>query len=107
MRLTLQTCVIRSWRTSDAPSLVRYANNRNIWINLRDGFPYPYKTRDARDFIRRTRAQSPETAFAIATGDEAIGGIGFQLQRDVERVSAQIGYWIGEPFWTPGTATEA
>jgi ribosomal-protein-alanine N-acetyltransferase len=38
---------------------------------------------------------------------EAVGGIGFQLQGDVERVSAEIGYWLGEPFWRRGIATEA
>ena len=107
MLLTLKTCVIRSWRMADAPSIVRYANNRKIWINLRDAFPHPYTLRDARDFIEYTRAQRPETAFALAIGEEAVGGIGFQLQRDVERVSAEIGYWLGEPFWGRGIVTEA
>src|SRR6185295_1122573 len=107
MLLTLKTCVIRSWRTADVKSLVRYANNRNIWMSVRDRFPYPYTARDAREFIRRTRGQRPETTFAIAVGDEAIGGIGVQLQVDVERVSAEIGYWVGEPFWGRGIATEA
>ena len=36
-----------------------------------------------------------------------MGGIGFQLLGDVERVSAEIGYWLGEPFWGRGIATEA
>jgi ribosomal-protein-alanine N-acetyltransferase len=48
-----------------------------------------------------------ETAFAIAVDDQAIGGIGFFPQHDVERVSAEIGYWVGEPFWGRGIATEA
>ena len=107
MLLTLQTCVIRSWRASDVQSIVGHANNRSIWINLRDAFPHPYTVRDAREFIEHTRAQRPETAFAIAVGDEAVGSIGFELQRDVERVSAEICYWIGEAFWGRGIATEA
>jgi RimJ/RimL family protein N-acetyltransferase len=107
VQLTLKTCEIRSWRTSDIESLVKYANNRNIWINLRDRFPHPYSTRDGRAFIRLAREQRPETAFAIAVNGEAAGGIGFQLQGDVERVSAEIGYWLGEPFWGRGIATEA
>ena len=49
------------------------------------------------------REQRPETAFAIAVNGEAVGGIGFQLQGDVERVSAEIGYWLGEPFWGRGS----
>jgi len=107
MHLKLKSCEIRSWRSSDLESLVKYANNRNIWINLRDRFPHPYTARDGRAFLRHTREQRPETAVAIAVNGEAVGGIGFQLQGDVERVSAEIGYWLGEPFWGRGIATEA
>ena len=107
MHLTLKSCEIRSWWSSDLESLVRHANNRNIWINLRDRFPHPYTTRDGHAFIKQTREQQPESAFAIVVNDEAVGGIGFQLQGDVERVSAEIGYWLGEPFWGRGIATEA
>lgn len=107
MRLTLDTCEIRSWRASDLESLVKYANNRSIWINLRDRFPHPYTRRAGQQFIRTTSRSDPETAFAIAVGREAVGGIGFVLQGDVDRVSAEIGYWLGEPFWGRGIATEA
>ena len=106
MHLALNTCVVRSWERSDAESLTTHANNRKIWINLRDRFPHPYTKRDARAFIRDARGQHPETAFAIAVGDEAMGGIGFTLQKDVDRVSAEIGYWLGESFWGRGIATE-
>jgi RimJ/RimL family protein N-acetyltransferase len=107
MQLTLKTCEIRSWQASDLESLVKYADNRNIWINLRDRFPHPYTARDGHAFLRHMRQQQPEMAFAICVEDEAVGGIGFQLQGDVERVSAEIGYWLGEPFWGRGIATEA
>src|SRR5258706_9195478 len=107
MLLTLKPCVIRSWRAADVKSLAGHANSRNIWMSVRDRFPHPYLPRDARAFIARARAQRPETSFAIAVGDEPIGGIGFQLQTDVERVSAEIGYWVGEVFWGRGIATEA
>jgi RimJ/RimL family protein N-acetyltransferase len=49
----------------------------------------------------------PETNFAIAVAGEAVGGIGFILQPDVARRSAEIGYWLGEEFWGRGIATEA
>ena len=52
-------------------------------------------------------SQRPETMFAIAVADEAVGGIGFTVLTDVERVSAEIGYWLGEPFWGQGIVTEA
>jgi RimJ/RimL family protein N-acetyltransferase len=88
-------------------SLVDQANNRLIWLNLRDRFPHPYTTWHARSFIRRARSSVPETAFAIAVDGAAIGGIGFVLQQDVERVSAEIGYWLGEAYWGRGITTEA
>ena len=103
----LKTCDVRSWRTSDAESLLRHANNRNIWLNLRDAFPYPYTKHDARAYIRSVRDRTPETTFAIAVDEEAVGSIGFVLRTDVERVSAEIGYWLAEPFWGRGIATEA
>ncbi len=107
MKLTLKTCVVRSWKTSDVESLARYADNRKIWINLRDAFPHPYTKRDGREFIRAVLRRTPETLFAIAVGEEAVGGIGFVLHPDVERVSAEIGYWLGEPFWGRGIASDA
>ena len=103
----LKTCDVRSWRTSDAESLLRHANNRNIWLNLRDAFPHPYTKHDARAYIRSVRERTPETTFAIAVDDEAVGSVGFVLRTDVERVSAEIGYWLAEPFWGRGIATEA
>ena len=105
--LTLSIATIRSWRTADVTSLVAHANNRKIWLSLRDQFPYPYTARDGRAFIKYSRGLNPEANFAIAVDDVAIGAIGFVGQRDVERVSAEIGYWVGEPFWGRGIATEA
>src|SRR6266571_1458161 len=98
MLLTLQTCNVRSWRISDVPSLVAHANNPRIAMTLRDRFPHPYTTKDARAFIHATREMEPEGRFAITIGEDAVGGIGFHQQPDIERVSAEIGYWVGEPF---------
>jgi RimJ/RimL family protein N-acetyltransferase len=107
MRLQLSTCEVRSWRMSDLDSLVRYADNRKIWLNLRDRFPHPYTRRDGQRFLRTMLESDPETAFAIIVNDEAVGGIGFVLLQDVERVSAEIGYWLGEPLWGRGITSEA
>ena len=107
MHLVLKACEIRSWRPSDLEPLVTHANNRDIWLNLRDRFPHPYTLRDGRAFLKHMRDQRPETAFAIAVDGQAAGSIAFQLGGDVERVSAEIGYWLGQPFWGRGIATEA
>ena len=107
MRLTLDCCTVRSWEFSDIDTVPAYANNRKIWMNLRDAFPHPYTKQSARDWIRSVKQRSPETSFAIAIDGEAVGGIGFVMHADVERVSAEIGYWLGEPFWGRGITSAA
>jgi len=107
MLIQLGQWQIRSWQPGDEASLVKYANNRNISINMRDSFPHPYTVENARDWIKLASGQAPETNFAIAGPDEAIGGIGLRLGEDVFRRSAEIGYWLGEPFWGMGIATMA
>ena len=107
MNLLLKTCTVRSWQWRDRDAIVRYANNRKVSINLRDRFPYPYTARDARNWLDVVVDQKPLTDFAIDVAGEAVGGIGFTPQHDVERRSAEIGYWLGEEFWGRGIATEA
>jgi len=107
VQLTLASCQVRSWRMADAEPLARHADNRKIWLNLRDAFPHPYTRHDAREFIQSVSSRAPETTFAIAVNGEAVGCVGFVLRPDVERVSAEIGYWLAEPFWGRGIATDA
>jgi ribosomal-protein-alanine N-acetyltransferase len=68
--------MLRLWNTGDAENLAKYANNRKIWINLRDGFPFPYTIKHARGFLAMVAQQKPITFYAIATPEEVIGGIG-------------------------------
>ena len=107
MQLDLGSCGVRSFRDADAEAIALHANNRKVWLQLRDRFPHPYTIEDAREFIRFARAGEPETAFAITVDDQAIGSIGVVLRDDVERCSAEIGYWIGESHWGRSIATRA
>jgi RimJ/RimL family protein N-acetyltransferase len=107
VKILLESCTVRSWSPEDAPSIARHANDREVWLNLRDGFPHPYGLQDAEFFIRGALQRRPETFFAIEVEGEAAGAIGYGLQSDVERVSAEIGYWLGRPFWGRGIMTEA
>lgn len=61
----------------------------------------------ARTFLGWLAQQPSPTVWAIEVNREAVGGIGIELQSDVERVSAEIGYWLGEDVWGRGIATEA
>ena len=107
MELVLEKSVLRSWRMSDAASLARHANDRNVWRNLRDQFPHPYTPADAESWVGAVREMVPETSFAIAVGGEAAGGFGLKQGVDVYRRQMEIGYWLGQSHWGRGIVTEA
>lgn len=110
MRIDLDQGAVRSWRPGDAESIARHANDRAVWINLRDRFPHPYTQADAEGWLALVKGMTPETQFAIAApggDDPAVGGIGVTLQDDVARRSAEIGYWLGRAYWGRGFATAA
>ena len=107
MRFDCERCVLRPWAAGDEPSLVRHANNYKIWRNVRDSIPHPYTLADAKKWIAFTQRQDPQTFFAIEVRNEAVGGIGLERKSDIERCSAEIGYWLGEDVWGKGIATAA
>jgi [ribosomal protein S5]-alanine N-acetyltransferase len=107
MDIDCGVCRLRSWRPGDEAALVRHANSRAVWRELRDRFPHPYTLADADAWVRHAPAQRPETDFAIEADGEAVGNLGFVLHGDVERCSAEIGYWLGEAVWGRGIATAA
>lgn len=98
---------LRYFTPNDAPRLAELADNEKVSRNLRDAFPNPYTLDDARKFIERSNAKDPVTVFAIEWDGEYVGNIGLAPGSDAYRLSAEIGYFIGEPYWNKGIATEA
>jgi [ribosomal protein S5]-alanine N-acetyltransferase len=99
--------LLRFLTPDDAPELALYANNINIFRNLRDGFPHPYTYADAEAFIRvAARKEIPGELAIVWKGDYA-GNIGVSPGSDVYRMSAEIGYFVGESFWNKGICTRA
>jgi [ribosomal protein S5]-alanine N-acetyltransferase len=103
-RLTLRKITI-----DDVPSLLKYANNRKIADSIWN-IPFPYHEPDAVFRIRYVHegfAEKSRYIFAIILNvrEEMIG----EISLHVDRLSnlAQLGYWVGEPFWGKGIATEA
>ena len=107
MRLDCGICLIRPYRPDDTPGVARQANNRKVWLNVRDLFPHPYTEAHAEEWIAYATAEDPLRNFAIEVEGEFAGGIGLKLQSDVDRISAELGYWLGEAFWGRGIATAA
>ena len=99
--------VVREWQVLDAEPLALQANDRRVWLGLRDAFPHPYGADDARRFIGAAREKTPQTYFAIEASGMVAGGIGYTEHSDVERIGAEVGYWLGPEFWGQGIATAA
>ena len=99
--------VLRGWSETDAEALARQANDRSVWIGLRDAFPHPYGIEDARRFLAMSSPMQPPRNFAIEVDGLLAGGIGYTLRSDVERVGAEVGYWLGSGFRGKGVATAA
>lgn len=98
---------IRPLLIADKTQMAQLANNKKIWDNVRDYFPHPYSEKDAEAFITSQNKEVHTGNFAIECNGNFSGVIGLILQKDVYRKSAEIGYWIGEPFWGKGIATKA
>ena len=107
MQRVLERCTIRPWRLDDAESLARHANNRKVWLAVRDLFPHPYTIQDAHEFLQRATSELSEMKFCIEIEGAAVGGIGVHPGQDVHRFAATMGYWLGEQFWGRGIMTEA
>lgn len=98
---------LRPFKVSDSKRLAEFCNNKNIWDNLRDYMPFPYTEKNATEYIGYCQSENPQLTFAIEFSGEFVGSIGLVRQTDVYKLTAEIGYWIGEPYWGLGITTEA
>lgn len=108
-RLTTPRLLLRQLRPEDVPALVQYADNRKISDQIVN-IPYPYREPQAAfriAYVARGFKQGTHYVFAIIRQEsqELIGEVSLHL--DDARRRAQLSYWIGEPFWGRGIATEA
>ncbi|KAM3418884.1 hypothetical protein BST61_g4847 [Cercospora zeina] len=105
---------VREYRLSDAKTMSHHANNKKLWLQLRDRFPHPYTEEsavvwingclDEGDCVRsgpwtyENGASGPLTSthYAIAVNDEVCGSIGLDFG------SAEVGYWLSEEYWGEG-----
>src|SRR6202142_4284209 len=103
-RLTL-----RSFALSDIPALMPLIGAREVAATtLR--IPHPYTEADAQDFIADTQedfssGSGLRLGIVLRESDTLCGGVGLRIEPDHRR--AELGYWIGVPYWGNGYATEA
>lgn len=106
--LRLNSCLVRAYNEGDVESLAKAANNPQIARWMRNTFPQPYTTEDAKKWISIATAPSPLRDFAICQldGSAVIGSIGLKARDDIHYRTMEIGYWICEDHWHQGIATE-
>lgn len=107
IKLISDEIILRPLQINDASAMAQMADNKNIWDNLRDLMPHPYSLQDAWNFISRCEQEDPVVTFAIEYHDNFAGVIGLIPQTDIYRLTAELGYWIGEAWWNKGIATRA
>lgn len=108
---TLRTprLLLRPFRAGDAADVQRLAGDRAIASSTLT-VPHPYPDGAAEEWIATHAAGWAEKrvltlAVTIPTGDALVGAIGLELHMPDRR--AELGYWIGVPYWNRGYATEA
>ena len=107
--LETERLLLRPFLLSDASDIQRLAGN---WViaDTTLNVPHPYEDGMAEAWIstHQPRFEAGELAvFAITlkADSELVGAVGLRVERSFDR--ANLGYWIGEPFWGLGYCTEA
>jgi RimJ/RimL family protein N-acetyltransferase len=108
MEIIFEGIVLRPWSIGDAGQLAVIANNKKIADNLRDGFPFPYSLKDAKNWLNIILPENyPPRFFAITIDKKLVGSIGIVTKTDIYRKNFEIGYFLAEEQWGKGIATQA
>jgi RimJ/RimL family protein N-acetyltransferase len=102
---TLETARLRlrPARAGDAPRIVSLINDPDV-ARMSARIPHPYALTDAEDFLTQLE-RGDERVFAIEHGNDGlVGMIGLH---HTGKLGPEVGYWLGQPYWGKGLATEA
>ena len=91
----------------DAASLAEHANDASVARDLPDHFVHPYAKENALKFFEKVLKADPPRVLAIEVNGVCVGTIGWKAREDVERVTAEIGYWLELAHAGRGITTEA
>jgi RimJ/RimL family protein N-acetyltransferase len=94
--------VLRALCQRDVPVIVQLAGDRRVAENTAR-IPHPYAADEAEQFVAQANRQNDSATFAITLNGSLIGACGIDVRQD----GAELGYWLGVPFWGCGYATEA
>ena len=109
--MTLQTerLFLRPWREEDAEALYEYAKDDRVGPAA--GWQPHTSVENSRELIREVLSGAETYAVCLKTDGRPIGSIGLMIGRtanmELPENEAEIGYWIGVPFWGQGLIPEA
>jgi RimJ/RimL family protein N-acetyltransferase len=103
-RIETPRLILRAVTLADAPWIERYVSDWDVARHTAR-IPHPYPAGAGVDFVRSLDPKGGPT-FAIERREdrEPVGLIGLELEGPG---AAEIGFWIGKPFWSRGYASEA
>jgi RimJ/RimL family protein N-acetyltransferase len=102
--IATERLVLTTPTAAHIPAIATLANNSNVHAMMAR-LPFPYSEDDARFFVDEIVPSAAEHCFAILLGGETfIGVVGLHFATDL---APELGYWLGEPYWGHGYATEA
>lgn len=100
---------LEKWDLRYIDDVAELADNPKVAANLRDGFRNPYTREQAEEYIKSCieNDETRQVCRAIVVDGRAVGSVGVYLEEDVYRKTAEVGYWLGEPYWGRGIVAEA
>lgn len=97
--------ILRPWREADAESLYKYASEPEVGHSA--GWPVHASVEESVGYIR-TVFSAPETyAVVLKHTGEPVGSCGLMFSDGCDAREAEVGYWIGKPYWGLGLIPEA
>lgn len=109
MVLKTERLILRPWEEADAESLYEYA--KDPLVGPIAGWPVHTSVENSREIIRNVLAVPETYAVCLKENGKAIGSVGLMIGADsnlgLPDTEAEIGYWIGVPFWGQGLIPEA
>jgi RimJ/RimL family protein N-acetyltransferase len=101
--------ILRPFKMDDGPVVASLANDKDIATNT-ENLPFPYEEYMALDWIRAHERMYQENhmltlAVTHAKKSQVMGAIGLEIEATNNH--AELGYWLGKPYWGHGYATEA
>jgi RimJ/RimL family protein N-acetyltransferase len=97
--------ILRPYSERDIPALLPLIGSLEVArTTLR--IPHPYTEQDARNFVANVEAEEEaRLGITLRIDGRLIGGVGLRLNSPHQH--AELGYWLGVPYWGRGYATEA